>query len=488
MGFSVKLYTLSKRDNSTKQPAANTGTEYTCVLKSGSGIMRPVLAFDIGLSSDPSAYNYAYISAFDRYYFIEEWYFDRAMWTATLKVDVLATYKTEIGSASLYVLRAASASNGNVVDTLYPCKAGCTFDKDVKSNPWNTTPVPVIGIIGRGSYQDNGQDVGVSTFGSLNYYALDPSTPAELTTLVNTLLTPTDIINTTNEFLPDLDASPALQLSLVDPIQYIKTCVMIPVTLQDISAMDNASDITVYSWHFSTGRKIHPASRIYKNYSFTLKKHPDTNSRGNYVNSAPYTKITLTIPPYGCIDIDTSVTCNASTLNVDIEIDPTNGKGILVIGCNDIVLNRLEAQIGVPVSLSQVSRDYVGAVTSAVGGIAGAVGGFMGAATGLGGVAGGIAGAASGIGNAIEAIMPRAQTIGSTGSFVSNRGDFRLDYQFMRPVDDDPTHNGRPLCEVRQISNLSGYMLIQDGDVAINGTSAEDAAVRNYLESGFYYE
>ena len=99
-----------------------------------------------------------------------------------------------------------------------------------------------------------------------------------------------------------------------------------------------------------------------------------------------------------------------------------------------------------------------------------------------------MAGAASGIGNAIESIMPRAQTIGSTGSFVSNRGDFRLDYQFMRPVDDDNTHNGRPLCDVRQISSLSGYMLVQDGDVAINGTSAEDAAVRNYLEGGFYYE
>lgn len=476
MGFTVKLYTFSKRDNSTKRPLGTAGSEFSCVLKSGSGIMRPTLTFDFGRASDPSQYNYAYISDFDRYYFIEEWYFDRALWTATLKVDVLATYKTEIGNASLYILRAAGANDGNVIDTLYPCKTGCTFDRDTKNNPWNTTPVPVIGVIGKGG-----------VFGSMNYYALDPSDPTELNTLLSKLLTPTEIINATNEF-NDIDASPALQLSLVDPIQYIKTCVMIPVTLADISAMDAAAGIDVYSWNFSTGRKIHPASRIYKNYSFTLKKHPDTAARGNYVNSAPYTKITLTIPPYGCIDIDTSVTCNATTLDVDIEIDPTNGKGILVIKCNNIVLNRLEAQIGIPVSLSSVTRDYIGAATSAIGAVAGAIGGFMGAATGLGGVGAGVAGAASGIGNAIESIMPRAQTIGSTGSFVSNRGDFRLDYQFMRPVDDDNTHNGRPLCDVRQISTLSGYMLVQDGDVAITGTSAEDAAVRNYLEGGFYYE
>ena len=94
----------------------------------------------------------------------------------------------------------------------------------------------------------------------------------------------------------------------------------------------------------------------------------------------------------------------------------------------------------------------------------------------------------SSIGNAVESIMPRAQTIGTTGSFVSNRGDFKLDYQFMRPVDDDNTHNGRPLCQMKTISSLSGYILVQDGDVAISGTSAEDSAVRNYLESGFYYE
>ena len=473
MSFTVNLFTFSKRDNSTAQPTG-TGTEFSCVLKSGSGIMRPVLAFDIGLSSDPSSYNYAYIAAFDRYYFVEEWYFDRALWTATLKVDVLATYKSEIGAASLYILRAAGASNGNVVDTLYPCKAGCTFDSDVKTNPWNTTPVPVLGVIGKGG-----------VFGSMNYYALDPSSPTELTTLLDKLLTPTEIINVGNDF-NDLDASYALQLSLVDPIQYIKTCVMIPVALTDISAIDAAAAINVYSWAFSTGRKIHPGSRINKSYSFTLKKHPDTNSRGNYVNSAPYTKITLTIPPYGCIDIDTSVTCNASALNVDIDIDATNGKGIMVISCNGIVLNRLEAQIGIPVSLSQVTRDYIGAASSALGAIGGLIGGV--ATGGAGGIAGGITGGLASIGNAIEAIQPRAQTIGSTGSFVNNRGDFRLDYQFMRPVDDDNTHNGRPLCEVRQISSLSGYMLVQDGDVATNGTSAEDAAIRNYLESGFYYE
>ena len=471
MSFKVQLYTFAKRDNSTKQPTG-TGDEFSCVLKSGSGIMHPVLSFDLGIAGDPSQYNYAYIPAFERYYFIEEWYFNRALWTATLKVDVLATYKTAIGGSSLYVMRAAGANNGDIIDTLYPAKSGCSFASDTKSNPWNTTGLFVVGVV-----------TADAAFGSLNYYVMDA---AGLATLCGNLTDPTTIINSAHDF--DItELSEGLQLSLVDPIQYVKSCIMLPVSIADITNLGTSGDITVYRFtQMGTGQKVYPTSRINKSYSFSIPKHPDTNSRGNYVNSAPYTNITLTIPPFGCIDIDSSVTCNASTLTVDVEVDPITGKGIMEISCNNIVLNRLEAQIGVPISLSSVTRDYVGAATSAMGAVGSAVGGFM--AGGLGGAVSGIVGAASGVGNAISSLAPRANTIGTTGTFAANHGSFRLDCQFFRPVADDNTHNGRPLCEVRQINNLSGYMIIQDGDVTISGTSAEDSMIRNYLETGFYYE
>lgn len=466
MGFTVKLYTFSKRDNSTKRPGLLDGTEFSCVLKSGSGIMRPALAFDFGIANDPSNYNYAYIPAFDRYYFIEEWFFDRALWTATLKVDVLATYKTEIGNSSLYILRAAGAHNGNVIDTLYPCKTGCTFDSDVKTNSWWSDISWVVGVISK-----NGN------MGSMAYYGMST---ASCVTMCTNLIDPNLIQNDAN--FNNLDASYGLQLSLVDPIQYIKTCMALPVPLTDLANIGTLSAVYAYNWDTqATGYKILQAPYINKSMTFNISKHPDTNSRGNYVNAAPYTNISLTIPPFGVIDIDTSVTCNATTLDVLVRIDPITGKGILTVSCNNITLNRVEAQLGVPISLSSVTRNYVGAAA----GLAGAVGSLASVAAGnIAGVAGGI----GSIGNAITSIMPRASTVGTTGGFASGMGDFRLDHQFFRPVDDDNTHNGRPLCDVRQISTLSGYMLVQDGDVAITGTSAEDAAVRNYLEGGFYYE
>ena len=464
MSFKVQLYTLSKRDNSTKQPTG-TPAEYDCILKDGCSIFTPAIKLDLGLASDPSVYNYAYIPAFGRYYFIEDWFFTDRLWIANMRVDVLATYKTQIGSSSLYVLRAAGAHDGDIIDTLYPAKTGCSYASDTKSNPWQSSCF-IVGVVSADA-----------SFGSMEFYAMSAG---ELRSMCLALTDPATIIDSAYDF--DInELSTGLQLALVDPIQYVKSCIMLPVSKGDITNLGSGQTVKACRFEAGTGNKVYPTSRITNSYSFAIQKHPDTTARGNYVNSKPYTNITLTIPPWGCIDIDTSVTANASTLSVEVEVDPISGKGVLVVKANNIVLNRLEAQIGVPISLSSVTRDYIGGATSALGAVGGAISGFM-------GNIGGFIGAASGVGNAVESLMPRAQTIGTTGSFVSNRGEFRLDHQFFRPVPDDNTHNGRPLCQVRQLNTLSGYMLIQDGDVTIAGTASEDSKIRNYLETGFYYE
>ena len=457
MGFTVNLYTLSKRDNSTKRPTGN-GTSFSCIIKSGSGILHPTITLDLGKTSDPSQYNYAYIPNFDRYYFIEEWFFDRALWTASLKVDVLATYKTEIGNSNLYVMRCASENDGNIIDTLYPAKSGCSFASDSKTNPWTQGMTYVVGIISKSA-----------TCGSQTHYGLLRSA---FTGLCSWLLS--DVVTEDRGFSWD-DCSQELQRSLVDPLQYIKTCVLLPVPIGDTHGTAGAT-VNVYGWASNTtGKVLTENDAIVKSYSFTIQKHPDTASRGNYVNSAPFTAITLTVPPFGSFDIDTSVSCNASTVNVTIRIDQVTGKGTMTVECNGIILNRIESQIGIPISMSSVTRDFLGTASN----VGGAIGNFL-----TGDVVGGL----SGIGNAIQSLQARSNTIGTTGSYGSLLGDFKLDHQFFRPIADDNTHNGRPLCAKRTLNTLSGYMIVQDGDVAINGTSTEDAEVRNYLETGFYYE
>ena len=457
MSFSVRLYTLSKRDNSTKRPTGD-GTLFNCIIKSGSGMMHPTITLDLGKTSDPSQYNYAYIPNFDRYYFIEEWYFDRALWTASLKVDVLATYKTEIGNANLYVMRCASEQNGNIIDTLYPAKSGCTFESETKSNPWDDAMTYVVGIVSKSA-----------TCGSQSHYGL---LRASFSQLCNWLLS--DVVTSANGFSIN-DCSLELQRSLVEPLQFIKSCVLLPVAIGDTHGTTGAT-VNVYGWSTPvTGKILTENDAIVKTYTFDIRKHPDTDARGNYVNSAPFTAITLTVPPFGTFDIDTSVTCNASSLTVTIRIDQITGKGTMTVKCHGAVLNRIEAQIGIPISMSSVTRDYLGTASN----VGGAISGLL-----TGDVLGGL----SGIGNALQSLQARANTIGTTGSYGSLLGDFRLDHQFFRPISDDKTHNGRPLCAKRVLNTLSGYILVQDGDVSITGTSSECAMVRQYLETGFYYD
>ena len=169
-------------------------------------------------------------------------------------------------------------------------------------------------------------------------------------------------------------------------------------------------------------------------------------------------------------------------MDCQIWVDLLSGLGILTISCNGVVLNRIETRIGVPISLSQVTRDYIGAVSNVASAVGSAITGVA-TANPLA-----VIGVVSGVGNAVEALQPRSNTIGTTGSYAGLNGDFKLDHQFFRPVNADNTHNGRPLCEVRKINTLSGFIIVQDGDVAINGTSTEDQQIRSYLESGFYYE
>ena len=467
MGYTVSFYTFTKRSNSTKVPSSG-NSDYTCNIKNGSGILTPKVALNLGLTSDPSQFNYCHIAAFDRWYYVTEWHFEKGLWIATCKVDVLATYKSQIGSTSMYVLRSSAQKDGSIVDTLYPMKSGCTYQHNTATSPYQTTGSFIIGVVSP-----------VGDYGSITYQAV---TGGGLGTICQYLIS--SAVDSNNGF--DLnDASMALQASIIDPLQYIKSVMWFPFPMTDFDLQTATTHIDIFKWQIPSVLAARISSnRVNKTLSLSITKHPSTTGRGNYVNQSPYTVLTLYAPPFGVLEIDTTVTCNASTLTCDIDVDPISGRGILRVKCNGVVLNQMESQIGVPIQVSQVTRDFIGGVTSALSGVVGAT---MGAYTGN--FAGAIDSLSSGIGNAVKALTPRSQTVGTGGGFTSVYPHaWQLDHQFFTPVDDDNAHNGRPYCQVTTPSSLTGYMLIQDGDVAIPGTKAEADEIRSLLEGGFYYE
>ena len=116
--MNITFYSINKKQNSTKRPNTD-GVTYDCKLKEECSILTPNIKLDLGLSTAPS-FNYAYISDWGRYYFVKNWTFYNRLWEADLEVDVLGTYKDEIGNSNLYVLRSASRFNGRIIDTAYP--------------------------------------------------------------------------------------------------------------------------------------------------------------------------------------------------------------------------------------------------------------------------------------------------------------------------------------------------------------------------------
>ena len=65
----IRFYNFAKRENSTKQPASGSGTEYNVVLKDDSSLIQPVVI--LHMTTKP-VYNYAYIPDMDRFYYVDD--------------------------------------------------------------------------------------------------------------------------------------------------------------------------------------------------------------------------------------------------------------------------------------------------------------------------------------------------------------------------------------------------------------------------------
>lgn len=468
MAFNVSLYNFSKRENSTKRPDTDP-VSFQCILKEGSSIITPTISLDLGLGADPSAYNYAYIPEYGRYYYIQNWYFDNALWTASMIVDVLATFKNEIGYTSLYVLRSSAAYDGSIIDGLYPTNTDPTYHRTTADiyTADVTAGTFVIGVVSSDGH-----------YGSLEYYAIKHE---NMQTLINYLLN--NAITEGNGYSLD-DATIELQKSLIDPLSYIKTCVYIPIPFN--SFWGAAREVRIWSWNTGVSAK-RIGQYVDQTVTATLgiSRHPQAAARGSYLNSAPYTDIRVLLQPFGEIQVDPMMVRAADGIDLSLRIDMTNGLGVLTLrpSGSNYILSQCAAQVGVSVSLSQVTRDYLAAAGGAIQAIGGIAGGIL-----SGDVGGAIGSAGAGIINGIKAMVPRQSTMMGSGSFGALGLQATMIETFYYVVPEDNDHHGRPLCQMRTPSSLGGYMIVQDGDVPTSGTQSETAEIKSYLESGFFYE
>lgn len=477
--MNVTFYNFSKRRNSTKQPTG--GTTYTCLLKDDTSTSRPSIEIKWdGTSSAPASNNYCHIPDFGRYYWVDSWTYSDRKWIANCTVDVLATYKTQIGSSSKYVLRAASESDDDVIDTLYPAKATFKTASTVVNSPFGQNMSNgryIVSLSGGGVSGVQYVQLDVTNFQALLAFCYQESA-----TIWSQSMATGDVGTALQQY------GEAMQKSVYNPFQYINSVLWVPEAFSGLS--NSGLDIGPMT---ATGVSyVIPTSPIHEIVeNFTV---PTISATYEWEKVAPYREYLLRIPPFGDITLDATLMRDISTVHAGFIYDYVAGSATATIygttSYNQVVmLTRVSGQIGIPVATSSQAVDNIGALSAKVSAVGSLAGGIASVISGnIGGAISSVGGVASSAISAYAASTPRPQQCGVSGGVGYLRQNHSLHVlQYDRPETDD-TEFGKPLYKVKTISSLSGYVKLADGEVSCNATESEHRELEAFLTGGFFYE
>lgn len=468
MAYTLKLGTYAKKKNSTAQPDLTGWAEFSVTLKRGSDLDDPELELNVS-ESDIQNYNYAYFLG--NYYWIERKNMVRNdLCQVKLKMDVLATFKSAIGSSNMYIIRSSAASDGAIVDRYYPQ----TAEKTVVGVGFNSAPN--VGF-GGGHYVINvaGKKIGSSTLYSL--------TPYNFSTLVGQLMGTVDTAGQglSNDYLGVIES---ISNSIFQPMRYINSVMWFPGEFPGTDYTGATDPMYIGKWASGVNYRIinNPILMLHDEV-ITLPKHPKASTRGKYLNLAPYSQYTMEYDPFGTFTLDSSQLVDETQIRATVYVDALTGQGILKVKgeTNSANLASITTQLGVqlPITASGLGPGTVSSAVSVVGGI-GSI--FAGNLAGAAGVVG------AGIDSAMSAITGSVSSLGSQGGILSYATPKGITGTFYDIIDEDNANNGRPYCQVNNPASLGGYMIVDKAPLSISCTEPELLEIERYLTTGFYYE
>ena len=142
--------------------------------------------------------------------------------------------------------------------------------------------------------------------------------------------------------------------------------------------------------------------------------------------------------------------------------------------------------MGIDLPFGSSDVDVLKAGATAVSAVSGALVSLL-----TGNISSGISTVANGISDVAHELSPTIQVGGSSGSFAAFAefgGVDQIQAVFHAVANEDNADLGRPLCEVRTISALGGYIECINAHCPITGTLGEQEEVEQFLNNGFYYE
>lgn len=449
-------------------------------------------------------FNYIYAPSLGRGYWINNWLYNNGVWEADCHVDVLGSFP--LPTRAQYVLRASEEFDGSIKDDFYTQTSQISTWSDSWDWPFASKISDgrfVVGIINNAGGQ----------YGSISYYVLDQT---NLNKLISQLMSDINYMNISSS-----EISTELQKGLINPIQYIRSCVWLPFSPNLGNAVNN---IQCGWWSFEVDAYTlsAPVSQI----AFTVKAfswHPQID-RGIYTMQTPLTSVRLFALPWGLIDIPVEKINFGATLaagknpaiGYDVYCDCITGLATLDVvalyatsssdtyyssGC----IATLTTQLGVPIALAQSSQDVYSAISNVVNGaVSGLQTTITAQPTTLDKLTFGTSrvikaavttalGAGAGLAQSIPGLTPSISTTSTSGNFNNIGRSWQLCCTYVMLSEENKRLNGRPLCKNKILQEMQGFVRVLNPDYhSSSGTTPPtDSEIEEYnylLSQGIYIE
>lgn len=456
---------FNKRKNSTKQ--ATSGTTLIVKLKDECSIINPIFQS----ATMPANTNYIYVADWSRYYFVTNvTYITNTIKEFSCEVDVLASFKSAIGSTVARIAFSSTGWDKNISDTRAAVKTTKLKYMRSKSTVLTSAGCYILTVFNKYPTGTNG--LGMS-------YALEESEMAK----VKAWLGSGSVMQDIQDFFKG------------EPLESIFGCIWVPFPYASVPAAASVSTLWIGNQESgSISCKILDGTGIYNAPQISDLDIPYRYN--DYRDSEPYTSLQIYLPGVGYTNINIGDWLDTVYLKVDYTMEYGTGDITYYLkDYNNYLIQTVSANVASLCPLGQITGNG-GGIISGVGGVVGGLGSMaVGLATGTAPMAiGGAAAALAGASNIALSSNKRAASLkGSSGGRTSTEiRDVILTGFYMDTEDVDNasyiSKHGRPVAVTHAISNHSGFVQCDMASVDIPGTSLEKDRVNQYLNTGFYYE
>lgn len=488
MSITVSFTSLSKKENSTRQLAMS--TTHDCVFKNGCSMLSPTLLLELNLESFP---NYTQFKIGDRYYSITDIQSVRDnLFEISGKVDVLATYKSQILASTQYVCYSSVSGGAWLADTRIPVLKNAITSAIQTANldyP-DTTGSYILSVLG-----ESGVDCFRVERSGLQSIIEDlqqwqDDIKDDIIDMINNEIDPMLAIakaNTETGFLGN-------KYSVA--VDCIRSCHWVPFSSVVVGGIQEE----IYLGNYPTGVNGYKITVPYTSGNIGMSIPWHFSDWRRTVCEQAY----LYLPFVGMIALSTDEIANDSSLLIKYSVTSTDGQVCYEIQAGDKVIGTYggNCSMSIPIGINQkaslgdiattiangfsktVSSGISGAGALATGNVPKAVSDITNAAFSE----------ISTIYNTINTTLSTTPTtIGGIGGGAGTGLDLLAKcFTVSHPTVINPpamqATMGVPTMQPLQLSSCSGYCQCANAHVEIAGTSSERNMLDYYLNNGFYIE